>query len=79
MNHPKHNSMLIKKEIVQSVLEYVENKMLIYVLPKDLLIVHDWEIVKVIEEPVVGNGQKYWLCPLVWFNVEEFPFVVMSG
>lgn len=79
LSNPTVNSVLLKKENVRAILEYALNKMLVHVSPKDLLIFHDWECVKLISEPSIGNIQKHWLCPFGDFDVESFPFVVTSG
>ena len=54
---------------------------------KDLLIVHDWIVVKkgLIEDPRAGNIEKFWMEPLPGFQYEkigdqeEFPWMVCSG
>ena len=39
--HPEKNAILLRKEVVSAVLEYADNKLLISVLEKDLLIAHN--------------------------------------
>ena len=39
--HPEKNAILLRKEVVRGLLEYAENKLLIYVVEKDLLIAHN--------------------------------------
>ena len=53
--------------------------MIIFVQSRDLMILHDWQVVKVILEPVFGNTLKYWIETLPGFNEENFPFVICSG
>ena len=43
------------------------------------MILHDWQVVNLIVEPVFGNTLKYWIEPLPGFNEDTFPFVVISG
>ena len=40
---------------------------------------HDYQVVKRIQESNVGNNDKYWFCALPGFNEVEFPFIVVSG
>ena len=76
---PSRDSIRIQKEIVDTCLEYVANKMLLYIDPRDMLLAADGEITKRIVEPDVGNGQKYWFYPLPEFNEDSFPFIISSG
>ena len=48
------HSMLIKKEYVESVNEFTENRMLVYADP-DFLILQDWKVMHTVQEPVSGN------------------------
>ena len=50
-----------------------------HVAAKDLMIIHNWKVIKIIEEPQVGNIQKYWMSPFPGFNLNDFPFVCLSG
>ena len=76
----KENSMLLRKEIVQGLTEYATGKMIIHVNSTNLYIIEDWKNVKHINEPNVGNNQKYWLCPMSsWFDIEKTPFIIVSG
>ena len=53
--------------------------MILSVYLTDLLIVHDWKLVKIIKEITPGNFNKHWILPLPKFNEESFPFLVCSG
>ena len=46
----KEQSMLIKDEKVESILEYAVGKMIVSVYPTDILIAHDWTIAKIIRK-----------------------------
>ena len=46
MEQPEEqNRILITKEVISAVLEFTEGKMLIHVVPRDLLVIHDWVVV----------------------------------
>ena len=44
----KEQSMLIKNEKVEMILEYVENKFVVSLYPTDILVTKDWKQVNVI-------------------------------
>ena len=44
----QEESMLIKDEKVESILEYSNGKMIVTLYPTDILIVHDWQILSTI-------------------------------
>ena len=46
--NPQENSMLIKNEKVEMILEYTPNKMIITLYPTDLLVTNNWKAVNVI-------------------------------
>ena len=71
--------MFLDKEVVSAVLEFAPDKMLLFIVPTDLLITHKWKVVSRIEDPNVNNIQKYWFCELPNFNAETFPFVLVTG
>ena len=73
------NSIYLINENIHSVLEYAINKMIVHVAPTDILTVHNWQVVHILQDSAPGNNQKYWLCPLPGFNVNSFPFIVSSG
>ena len=60
-------------------LEFAADKMIVHVSSRDLMILHNWQVVKQIIDPVFSNTLKYWIKPLPGFDEEEFPFVVCSG
>ena len=46
MEQPEEqNRILITKEVISAVLEFTEGKMLVHVVPRDLLVIHDWVVV----------------------------------
>ena len=71
--------MFLDKEEVAAVLEFAPDKMLLHIAPTDLLVTHNWKVVSRIDDPNVGNIQKYWFCELPNFNAETFPFVLVTG
>ena len=44
----REDSILIKDEKVENILEYTSGQMIVSVYPTDLLIIHDWRIVSII-------------------------------
>ena len=75
----KKKSIVIDDEIIVALLEYAKEKMIISVRSRDLIILHDWKVVKQIIEPVFSNTLKYWIEPMPGFSEEQFPFLVCSG
>lgn len=53
--------------------------MIVHVSSRDLMILHDWKVVRQIHDPVYGNTLKFWIEPMPGFDLKEFPFVVCSG
>ena len=49
------SSIILRNELVESILEFVESKMIVHISSRDLLIIHDWRVVKEIIEPVYSN------------------------
>ena len=45
----------------------------------DLLIVHDWNPVKLIMRNSEGNINKFCFTPLPDFHIKTFPFIICSG
>ena len=52
------NAMLLKKELVTSVLEFAPNKLVMCINDKDLLIANNWQVAQIIKDPRIGNGLK---------------------
>ena len=69
----------MKNELVVSLLEYARNKVIIHVSSRDLMILHDWNVIKQINDPSYSNTLKYWIKPLPGFDVQNFPFLICSG
>jgi len=53
--------------------------MLVHVTSRNLLVVHNWQVLHEIIEPNVGNTNKYWLSLLPGFDEQKFPFIICSG
>ena len=53
--------------------------MIVHVSPADLLLIVDWRLYSYISDEHKGNHYKTWFAPLPDFNVETFPFIVVSG
>ena len=73
------NSMLLKKTIVKGMLEFAPNKLLVHIYPKDMLVIHNWDVVHNIVESNPGNNTKNWFFTMPQFNIETFPFVITTG
>lgn len=71
-------SMLIRNECVDSVYEFKEDNLLVYVRP-DFLVIKDWQVIHEVADPVPNNTEKYWQSPLPSFHPDAFPFLVSSG
>ena len=65
----RNHSILLKKEDLYGVLEYSLNKLIGFVLPTDLVVIENWQVIHRIEDPEKGNIQKCWLAPLPRFDV----------
>ena len=72
-------STLIHDENVAQIHEYCKGKMIAHLSTRGILIIHNWKVMKKIEEPNDGNSCKFWMARLPGFHVNEFPFVVCSG
>ena len=59
--------------------EYAPNQMVAHVSPTDLLVIIDWEVTAYIHDQQTGNHYKTWFAPLPDFDVDTFPFLVVSG
>ena len=70
--------MLFLKNMVKSVHEFAENKLIIYNDPC-ILICHDWKVIHTIGEAIPGNKEKFWISKMPFFDLETLPFVVISG
>ena len=69
----------MKHQDVLSILEYVPNKLLVHVEPKDFLLIEDWCVVGMIEDSDRGNIEKNFLSLIYGFDLQTFPFVICSG
>ena len=75
----KKGSILLKDERANSLFEFEKNHMIISLAETDLLIVKDFQPVKVIKEKSIDNIQKYYFSKLPGFNSHSFPFIVCAG
>ena len=71
--------MLLRNEYVDGIYEYAENKIVITVYPKNILILEDWHTIRIVIEDQAGNDQKYFIRPLPDFDEQTFPFLVCNG
>ena len=55
LTEPEENSLLLKQEYVMAKYEYAIDKLIIHVLPRDLLIVHNMQVKHRIQENDLGN------------------------
>ena len=53
--------------------------MIVHIIPTDLLLVQNWQVVHLFEDPSRNNIHKFWIAPLPVFNEVAFPFLVVSG
>lgn len=53
--------------------------MVIEVFPRDIYIVHDWQVKFQILEPCLVNNSKGFFLPFPDFDAENYPFVVTGG
>ena len=72
------NTALVRSQVF-GILEYSPEKVLITVYPSKILIIDNWQQIHKIEDPRIGNDQKYFITPMPNFDSEKFPFLVCSG
>ena len=75
---PANNSILLKNERVNTVLEFAEKKMIVAVDKVELLIISDWKNIQVIKDPFPDN-RKTCLQLFPGFNTDQFPFIISNG
>ena len=73
------SSLLLRHEIVNATFEYEKGKMIVSLAMTDLLIVHEWDPIKLIMRNSEGNINKFCFTPLPGFNTKTFPFIICSG
>ena len=71
--------MLIKDEKVEAIFEYSHDKLIMSLYPTDIIIAHNFKVVKIIYKIQPGNFNKHWIVPLPGFDEVEFPFLLCSG
>ena len=74
----KH-SLLLSQEIVNATFEYATEQMIVSLAMTDLLIVREWNPIKLIMRNSEGNINKFNFLPLPGFNVGKYPFIICSG
>ena len=62
-----------------SALEYARKKIIVSLDPTDLLIIENWQPMKIIFRMQPTNTSKYFIAPFPNFDMKEFPFLVCSG
>ena len=75
----RKKSLLLKDEVIYTILEYAPDKMIVSLKLTNLLIVNKWEPLKMIAKNSMGNIQKYYFDPLPDFDEQKFPFIACSG
>ena len=71
--------MLLKDEVANSICEFDVNQMIVAIYLVDLLIIHNWCVVRRIREEHPGNIQKDFIAQLPGFDAHRFPFLLCSG
>ena len=71
--------MLLKNEVASSICEFDVNKKIVAIYLVDLLIIHNWRVVRRLKEDLPGNIQKDYIAPLPGFDAQRFPFLLCSG
>ena len=72
-------TLLVESQYINQVLEFAKNRMLIVLDMTQLLVVHNWRIVHSFEDPSLQGRRGLWMCPMPYFNIDNFPFIVSSG
>lgn len=75
----KEESIMFRSEACQGICEYAPNRMAIYARPAHLFIVHDWQVIRRIEDADAKNQNKYAIERMPGFDDVTFPFLVCSG
>ena len=75
----KKQSMLLRDEAAQTICEYATNKMIVAIHEADLLVINDWQDVRMIKQQYTGNINKDFIIPLPDFDEQRFPFLLCSG
>ena len=44
-----------------------------------LFVIFHFKVIKTICEPISGNGELYWIRSLPQFDIEKYPFLLVSG
>ena len=74
-----NNSMLIYNEVVTSMHEFTERKMIIAFDPAKIIIVEEWHFTKELDVSIEGQQGLMYMERHPEFNYREFPFLVCSG
>ena len=72
-------SILFKTEACQGICEYAPNKMVMYGRPTHLFIVHNWQVIRKVQDADQKNQNKYAIDVMPGFDEQTFPFLVCSG
>ena len=74
----RQESLLLRGELVTALLEFAPNKLLVATATSHVLLLHDWERVRVYADAGPQPATGY-LAPLPGFDMEAFPFVAQAG
>ena len=75
----KKEAILVKNQAIVSVYEYAPNKLVAYCFNSCILIIENWEITKQIDDRDEKNTTKLSIAPVLGFDEETFPFIVLTG
>ena len=75
------DSILLKHSYAWSCTEYAPNSLILFSDDggDQLILIRDWKVIKVIMDPIAGNGNKNDIRCLPNFDLNKFPFMVCSG
>ena len=59
LRDPDNNSLMINKNQVDSILEFMPDRLLVNIFPTDLLVVIGWQMIRRIVEIDQGNTSKF--------------------
>ena len=78
VDDPRKHSIIIMSSDITAVLEFAKDKLLV-AIDGILLIVHEWKVVKRVDEPSLTNSGIYWLAKMPGFDINTFPFCISQG
>ena len=77
----KHDSLLLRGELVTAMLEFAPNRLLVATETSHLILFHDWVRIRVYSDtsPQHSLKAKGYLTTLPGFDIASFPFVAQAG